>query len=382
MDHEISICILSLDAFPLFAPSYLNETSMGRVGGAELQIYYFARELARDDRFRVHVIVDDYGQDQHEYHEGVHLHRCSFRRKVNSIQPFSRRARLTTLFHRISADVYVHRAISLQTTLLALYCKFTGHSFLYMMNHDGGAIPELDPNRSSSGWFLKRSAFEFGLRTADQILVQNGTQQRALHKNYGRSSRIRPSAHPIEETGTLNEERKYITWIARSDRWKQPERFLELARSFPEESFLMIMPNSGDTSYWQRVKTDARKVENLKFLDFVPHHQIRKCFQTTRIFVNTSSSEGFPNTFIQAASTFTPILSYAVDPDGILQKYNMGICAGGDPSKLEDELRYLINNEERVKQMGKNAREYAKKNHDLDKIIEEDKKIIISLVQS
>lgn len=180
---------------------------------------------------------------------------------------------------------------------------------------------------------------------------------------------------PVNVDGNPN----YITWIARAERWKKPERFLDLAESFPDESFLMIMPDAGDNAFRNRIKRRATSVEHITFLDYVPPDQIDRYFRKSRIFVNTSNSEGFPNTYVQAARAATPILSYTVNPDGILDTYDMGICAEQSFSKLKDGLRFLLKEEKSRSKMGQNARRYALEHHNLEQVIEDDKQILRNL---
>ena len=40
----------------------------------------------------------------------------------------------------------------------------------------------------------------------------------------------------------------------------------------------------------------------------------------SKILINTSSFEGFPNTFVQAWANGVPVISLKVDPDNIIKK--------------------------------------------------------------
>jgi glycosyltransferase involved in cell wall biosynthesis len=66
---------------------------------------------------------------------------------------------------------------------------------------------------------------------------------------------------------------------------------------------------------YDEIATATQKVSNLIFHGFVPYHKVNEYFSRASLFVNTSSIEGFPNTFIQAWMHYTPVVGLNVDPD-------------------------------------------------------------------
>jgi hypothetical protein len=65
--------------------------------------------------------------------------------------------------------------------------------------------------------------------------------------------------------------------------------------------------------------SQIRRMENLDLLGEVPLEEVNAQLAAGHLFVNTSKTEGFPNTFIQAWMRRVPTLSLDVDPDGILR---------------------------------------------------------------
>ena len=120
-------------------------------------------------------------------------------------------------------------------------------------------------------------------------------------------------------------------------------------------------------------------LQNLTFSGKVLFGEIGGYFQKAKILVNTSDSEGFPNTFVQAAAAGTAILSYTVNPDEFLTRYNCGISCLADMDKLRQGLAFLLENS-RYLEIGQNGRKYAEQIHDITKIIEHYKTIFRSLV--
>jgi glycosyltransferase involved in cell wall biosynthesis len=153
-----------------------------------------------------------------------------------------------------------------------------------------------------------------------------------------------------------------------------------LAESFSEEKFVMVCPASKDAEYFERIKVQALNLPNVQFVDYVPFTEIEDYFSKARIFINTSKEEGFPNTFIQAFKNRTPILSMNVNPDSMLEKYDVGRYADGNFEQLKTDLVSLLTDRQLWQRLVDNACRYVERNHNIKRIIEEDKKMILKLL--
>ena len=65
-EAPIRVCFIAPKAYPLFNPAV-----KGVLGGAEVDLYFLATELAKDKNFVVTFITADYGQEETETIEGV-----------------------------------------------------------------------------------------------------------------------------------------------------------------------------------------------------------------------------------------------------------------------------------------------------------------------
>jgi glycosyltransferase involved in cell wall biosynthesis len=375
----MKVCFVSFLAYHLFDPRKKAE-----FGGAELQLYYLGTELAKDERFTVSFVTGDFQQPDQQAIEGVTLFKlASPTLDVKYLRTLQEYSKLWQLLKKIDADVYVQRAAGMITGLVALFCRANGKKFIYMAAHDNDVIRDKRPSWMPSGTVgaLIWKSYRFGLESADTVVVQHWRQQENLRNNYGKKGVIRSSAHRMPDGGSLSE-KQGVLWVARCEEWKQPEIFVKLAKAFPSERFIMVCPSAADIVYFEKVRQSAEALSNMQFIDFVPFSEIDEYFLKAKIFVNTSKSEGFPNTFIQAAKTGTPILSYTVDPDGMLEKHQIGRCVQGDYPQLIRLLNALLTDEQAWRKMADNAYAFAKEKHDIKNIVEEDKKTIFSLLQN
>lgn len=376
---RLRVCFLSFNAYPLFDPK-----TKGEFGGAELQLYYLGTELARDERFDISFITDDFGQPDNQVIELVKLYKLNLPPGAVPLTKTLREyVRLWRLLKKIDADVYIQRAAGLNTGLIALFCRVYGKKFIYMVAHDNDVLRDQKPSWMPRGIIgaVIWNGFKFGLRNSALVIVQHDRQKENLKRFYGKEGILRPSAHRLPANNERSD-RKYILWVARCEDWKQPEIFLELAKAFPYEKFCIVCPRAHNGAYFSRIQNSAAALPNVLFIDYVPINEIDDYFRRAWVFVNTSKNEGFPNTFIQAAKSGTPILSMNVDPDGMLEQYGIGVCTKGDYQVLSHQLNTWLTNQEEWRRMSDNAYDFATKRHGIKKIVEDDKKVIFSLLQS
>jgi len=162
--------------------------------------------------------------------------------------------------------------------------------------------------------------------------------------------------------------KKYILWVSRADKWKRPELFIKLTDKFPTIKFLMICSKGKDKNYWNQIYFKAKKRKNIKFYEFIPFHKIDKTFNKAKIFINTSTFEGFPNTFIQSLLNGTPIISLNVDPDDFLILNKCGFNCKDDFKKLVKYLKLLLDDDKLYFKYSKNGYDFVKENNDIKKI--------------
>ncbi len=353
-NRPIRICFIALRAYPLFNPR-IKEV----FGGAEVDLYLLATQLSKDKEFEISFVVGDYDQESIEVYEDVVVIKSTdVKRNL-----FLNSRHIWKALVRANAHIYVSEASSLGTTLNALFCRLHKRKFIY----------RTASNIECDGTYLQQhrfrgKAFIWSLRHADTVITQNDEVAKKLLATTGIASQVIRNAHILMPLSQKH--RDNILWVGRSTTLKVPELFIKLARHLPDEQFTMICQKaSGDKNY-DNLVAQAETLKNLKFIRNVPFHEIDKYFQQAKVLVNTSSSEGFPNTFIQACKCATPILSLKVNPDAFLDRYNCGLCANGDWGLFVNMLKQLLNSNTACK-LGNNGRRYADDNHDIKKIIEE-----------
>lgn len=362
--NRISVCFVCPKAYPL-----LNPGCEATFGGAEVDLYLLGIELAKDPSFQVSFVTADYGQPQQETREGVTIFKSLNFRENALLGAW----KIWRAMKKINADIYFLEAASPGVPLAALFCCWNKKHLVYrtasMLECNGRWIQEKK---------LLGKAFAWGLHKASAVITQNIKDQKNLLDTQGITSRLISNGLPF--LSDVNTNKEFILWAGRSDAIKGPQRFIELAKQFPYEKFQMICPAAtGDRSY-EMLKNEAMAVQNLTFSGKVPFQETGGYFQKAKILVNTSDSEGFPNTFVQAAAAGTAILSYTVNPDDFLTRFACGLACGADINKLRQGLAFLLENS-RYLEIGQNGRKYAEQTHDITKIIERYKQLFREAVR-
>ncbi len=367
---KIKICFISLGSYPLFNPECKRT-----FGGAEVQMYLLAKQLSRDLRFDISFIVGDFCQNKIEYYDNIKVIRGMKIQKNNFFSAFFPRNKVRLFYAMIktNADVYIQRSASAGTGLIRLFTWILRKKFVYMSAHQIDCEGTFEKKNN----FLVGQLYRFGIRGADSIISQNEDHKKLIKEYHKRDSIVIHSGYDILLNKRIN--RQHILWVGRCEDWKNPELFFRLSKKFPKEKFIFISPKANQGDYYDKIFQDINNYKNIIHIEYVPFNKIDEYFKKAKIFINTSEYEGFPNTFVQAAKNSVPIISYKVNPDGFLEKYECGYCAYGNEEKLVDLVKIILANKKEWLKLSKNAFRYANKIHNIKEIIKEFKHIILDL---
>ena len=299
------VCFLAPTTWPLLARS----SDIPVIGGAELQQSLVARALARRG-FDVSMVSMDYGQPDGTELDGIRIHNMHAPgagvRVVRFVHP-----RLTSLWKalkRADADVYYQRTSAVYTGYLAAFCRMHKRRSIHASASDVDFIP----GRQDISFARDRWIYEYGIRNVDAVFAQNPSQQENARRHYGREALIVPNCYE-PPPGARADPNGYVLWIATLRAQKRPELLIEMARRMPQHRFLMVGGQDEGTkglAYAQSVRAAAAALPNVRVRGFVPFAEADRLFDGARVVVNTSSYEGFPNTFLQAWARGVPTVGF------------------------------------------------------------------------
>lgn len=360
--QPIKICFIAPKAYPLFSSS-LNHL----FGGAELDLYILSCELVKDPNYTVFFIVGDYGQPNCEKINGVTL-----LKGINLNRPqFLGAYQIWKAMKHADAHIYFQETTSAGTFLASLFCRRYQRQFVYRTAHRN----DCDGTYIRAHPLLGRG-YRWALKNAKCVIVQNQQDRKPVKESIGVDSIVIRNAH---ELPPLNRsEKDIILWVGRSAAFKRPRLFLEMARRTSDEKFIMICQHATEDNDYNSLVEEARTISNLEFIEHVPFSDIGRYFLRAKMYVNTSNSEGFANTFVDASKAGTAILSLVVNPDNFIDKHNCGFCADDDWDDFIEKFDRLRYDLDKVYQLGKNGRKYVEDNHNITEIVKEYKIIFES----
>jgi glycosyltransferase involved in cell wall biosynthesis len=362
-----------LNSYPLLSGS--REIQI--MGGAQLQQVVIARSLARLG-YPVSMICHDCGQDELEVIDGIKVLRAFnpaaglpvVRFYAPRIQSVWRCMKLA------NADIYYQRAAAVWTGIMAYFCRRYGRKSIFA----AAGNPDLERKTSRIRFARDKYIYEYGLKNVDRIVVQNDEQAALCRLNYQREASIVPNCLVPLEAVTANPA-GHVLWISTIRAIKRPKMFLDLAESLPDLKFRMVGgPSPLEKELYEKTELDARGINNLEFVGFVRHAEINRQFDGASVLVNTSASEGFPNSFLEAWSSGIPTIAF-VDSGARVNDVPIGMQVASLP-EMKAALMRLVNDPSYRTVRATRCLEYAESHHSVEHVVTVFEEVIAELANN
>lgn len=299
--NKPSLCFVAHHAFGALSGKFT-----GHIGGVERQQSFMARWFAARG-YRVSMLTWDEGHPDGESVDGVRVFNicgkeCGIR-GVRFIHP--RWTGLNHAMQRAGSDLYYQNCAEYVTGQVALWCRMNGKAFIYSVASD----PEVDPSLPEMKTYRERILYRYGLRHANQVVVQTRYQQKHLHDYWGMDSTLIPMPGLLSRGKIVNRlERKGVLWVGRIDEPKRLEWLLEIAKGCPDLHFDIVGRPHGRDEYIQKLETQISLLRNVVHHGYIPPEKMPEYYARACVLCCTSRFEGFPNTFLEAWSYGVPII--------------------------------------------------------------------------
>ena len=357
------ICLFGEENLSVLAPEYGTHN----VGGEQVQQTLLARALVRRG-YRVSMITHDYGQPDGASWQGIQVFKTS---RPNAGLPglrvaHPRATRMWSACRRAAADVYYTSCAGFHVGLLAFYARTHSARFIFRTAHDADCEPE---NLLIRFWRDKK-LYEYGLRHAHGILTQTERQRAAMLSNYGLPSTTAIMLIEASQRRLAFDERTLdVLWVNNFRSFKRPEVYLDLCEHLPELSCHMIggrLAEAAET--YDTMEARARFIGNLQFHGQIPYHAVNDYYARTKVFVSTSQTEGFPNSYLQAWARGTPVIAF-FDPDGVIARHGLGYVVDNVES-MASAIKALTQNAAAWESCSERCRAYMAREYAEQKVVQ------------
>ncbi len=342
-------------------PKYAPEN----IGGAELQVYYLARALANIN-FQVHYIREQrHNALPAPVHENIVLH--TIPRQKYFFMHFLNLPFIWMEMNTIKADYWYVRVSMWNLALVQFVASYTGGKVIWACSHDR-EVSTFKPRTSHPiKRIFERAEHTFFIKALKKTackLVQTTKQQKLLQQVYALESTVLQNSHPVPAL-KKTARKAAVLWVANMRDFKRPHLFIELAKELAPYSISCIMVGAADN---KALKTELLNVQqaysNFQYLGALPVAEVYEQLQTCKLLINTSTEEGFPNTFIQAWLSGVPVLTLGVDPADIIKTHGLGTVTSSI-EEMKQKTTELLNNEEEWLKYSERSRQYAVDHFDI-----------------
>lgn len=359
------ISIVSFDALPLLVPNV-----SGGIGGAEVRAVTFARGLQRSGSYEIDFVLAD-RSEMPQAVDGFRL--LPYRKSRTAPLKKMRRSIETRLTGRPHADAFFSRleseivlcfGLRNDTASIVRACRESGKKTVLFLTSDRNLVDAQRRGRRNRGMYGELGHLcRYSLHAADCIAVQSPFQLDELHRTQGLVGHLIRNPIDLTKRGIDSGpfDRPVALWVGRADTFsKRADLCIEVARLVPNVEFRMIM-NNHDPSTFDAIAASAP--ENVRIIERVPFDEIENQYASATLLINTSSAEGFPNSFLQAAKYGSPIVSLDVDPGDMLGKFGGGYCACGDLNRMAKMISSLCHDAALYQRYSRQAEEYVQRYH-------------------
>jgi glycosyltransferase involved in cell wall biosynthesis len=357
-----------------------------RGGGAEVQANFLAIELAKRG-YKVHYIC------QTNQKKKINTSDTSQNVTIHWLAPSGKFAWTdqNKYFEKLSviqAEFVIQRIASNVTYVIGKYCKQNNARFVWICTDNNNPSKAYHRNNLKAKYPLRLTNFpkfllfwvnaclmdyfrNQGMRMVDTAFTQNNVQEKKLKKNFQKTSQRMISGHPKPEkvaSAAEKFQKKTILWAANWGSHKRPELFMELASNFLGTNlrFIMLGGHSNEAYVKNLLKKCPANVQVMGQLSF---DEALEHFDQASLLVNTSTAEGFSNTYIQSWLRGVPTLVFGADPDDMINKHVLGYSVSS-VKEAQERILWLFEEEGNYSICSTNALKYANEHFTVEKMAE------------
>ncbi len=350
------------------------------MGGAELQVHLFANYLAEEGHDVLYLSETNKKLREKKY-------------SIKSISKFSKRYlgilnmfKIKKIMADFDPDMIYIRAKSLYLGLCHIFNKNQKVPIVYNIAIDS-EVEKTKMTANKSHFLpvfmlqtLNDFIYKFGLRKS-RVISQTFYQKQQLQENFLKKSIVIGNGNKLPKNSYKKTRPPTVSWVANIKKSKNPIIFVKLAKLFAGHDIRFVMVGRIASPNFKKILDRHTKIyENFDYMGELPYEEAYNLIASSDIFVNTSIDEGYPNTFIQAWLTYTPVLTLGIDPDEQIKENGLGVVCS-NLKNMAYTLKDLLDDRKKLELLAKRSFEYSSKNCHIDIINLRRKEFMESLIR-
>lgn len=211
---------------------------------------------------------------------------------------------------------------------LVQIAHLVGARTIFAAAFDTDVSPRMALTARQRWWLL----YAWGLSRTERVFVQHEGQLDDLSVRWKSKAQVVRSITPLPSLVQSHSTRRpYVAWVGMLRQPKRLDLLIEIAKCSPTINYVVcggVTAHRSQPGYGQRLIDEMRALSNVEYRGKVSPIEAERVIGGAAALLCTSDQEGFPNTFLQAWSYGTPVVSLRVDPDGLVQRLGLGVITG------------------------------------------------------
>lgn len=346
-------------------------------GGAEIQQAYIIKGL-KNKGFEVAII--EYYLDHKIVVDGIHFY-PAWNKQQNSF--YAKIKSILNIVKKEKPQVIYARGTQLYVAVLFFILRVRSRKIKLLWGVAGDHDLTSEYNylrvRAAKSYYEKLNSgilFNFYswliLCFSDVIICQTKKQMKMIQLKFKKAKKTQIS-NIYQATPNVLIEKISSTydaiWVGRFTGVKGENILLNIAKDIPKLKILCLGHVSNRFKK-EKLFEQISQQKNLILIGRVPSKEVLNYIQCADFILNTSPSEGLSNVFLEGWNLKKPVISYVVNPNEYLTKYEAGFCANNSYTLLIEHLTKIQGDRNYMDYHGKKGREIVIKKHNVNFIID------------